>query len=134
MMVRDGRFLVIRRSRFVRAPRKFCFPGGAIEAGESQEDAIRREWREELGVNMTHGRPLWESVTSWGVQLAWWEVGVALDAVFTPDPQEVESIHWQTVGEMRANPELLESNLQFLNALERGDFGLDAIGGESDSC
>jgi hypothetical protein len=37
----------------------------------------------------------------------------------------VESIHWHTPAEMADLPELLESNRRFLEALARGEFGLD---------
>ena len=44
----SGRFLTIRRSNLVRAPGKVCFPGGHVEPGETEEDAVRREMIEEL--------------------------------------------------------------------------------------
>ena len=71
-VVRDGRLLVIRRSQFVVAPRTFCFPGGAIEGSESEEEALVREIREELGVTVRPERRIWQSVTPWHVHLSWW--------------------------------------------------------------
>ncbi|TWP49399.1 NUDIX domain-containing protein [Lentzea tibetensis] len=50
--VLDGRLLVVR-SRHKRA---FYLPGGKIEPGETLEDALRREVREELGVGLTNPR------------------------------------------------------------------------------
>lgn len=47
----DGRWLLIRRSATVRVPLRVCFPGGWIDAGESQADAVRREMREELNAD-----------------------------------------------------------------------------------
>ena len=46
----DGRWLFIRRSATVRRPLRVCFPGGWIEAGESQglRPFVIREMREEL--------------------------------------------------------------------------------------
>jgi 8-oxo-dGTP pyrophosphatase MutT (NUDIX family) len=35
-------------------------PGGAVDEGESYEDACRREIREELGVDVTLGDLIWE--------------------------------------------------------------------------
>ena len=52
VVVRDDRFLVIRRSANVVAPGAFCFPGGGIEAGETEERALVREFREELGATI----------------------------------------------------------------------------------
>ncbi len=45
---RDGRVLMVRK----RGTRRFMFPGGKLEAGESAEDAARRECAEELGVDL----------------------------------------------------------------------------------
>ena len=59
VVVRDGRMLVIRRSRSVVAPLVYCFPGGGIEAGESEEEALVREFREEIGVTIRPVRRLW---------------------------------------------------------------------------
>jgi 8-oxo-dGTP pyrophosphatase MutT (NUDIX family) len=122
---RGNRFLVIRRSQFVEAAGWFCFPGGAIEAHESQEEALRRELREELGVEARPIRRLWNSVTSWGVTLDWWSAGISPVAQLIPCKVEVESWEWLTVEEMRRLPRLLESNIHFLDALQRGEFSLD---------
>ena len=72
-VVRRGeQFLVIRRSQHVRRAGMHCFPGGTIEPGESEADAVRREMREELRLVGQPRRLLWRSVTPWNVELAWW--------------------------------------------------------------
>ncbi len=112
--VRDGRMLVIRRSRSVVAPLVFCFPGGGIEPGESEEQALVREFREEIGVTVRPLRRLWQCVTAWKVELSWWLVEIAADATPVPNPAEVESVHWLTPAEMSQLPDLLASNREFL--------------------
>jgi 8-oxo-dGTP diphosphatase len=72
VVVRDSRFLVIRRSAQVIAPGAFCFPGGGIEADESEERALVREFQEELGAAIRPLRRVWKSITRWQVELAWW--------------------------------------------------------------
>src|SRR6516162_4199427 len=79
VVVRQGRLLVIRRSQSVVAPGTVCFPGGGIEPGESELDALVREIGEELGSRAVLIRPLWRSVTPWNVALSWWLA--ELDAV-----------------------------------------------------
>jgi 8-oxo-dGTP pyrophosphatase MutT (NUDIX family) len=124
---RDGRLLVIRRSQWVEAPRAFCFPGGAIEAGESEEDALRREFREELGAEVRAVRPLWRCLTSWSVDLTWWLVEIPENAVLFPHEPEVESFHWLTPAEIHELPQLLESNRQFLEIASAGAFALEGV-------
>ncbi len=125
VVVRDGRLLVIRRSQWVLAPRTYCFPGGGIEAGESEHEALVRELREELGVEVHPTRRLWECTTSWGVWLAWWLSRLAPDQELTPDPAEVEAVGWYTPAEMAALPGLLESNRAFLEAVTAGQIDLE---------
>ena len=55
---RHGRFLVTQRSSDVHLGGYWEFPGGKCEEGESLEDALRREMREELGVEIRIGQPL----------------------------------------------------------------------------
>jgi 8-oxo-dGTP diphosphatase len=125
VILRDERLLVIRRSRFVVAPRAICFPGGGIEPEESQEQALVRELQEELATLVLPVRRLWQSRTRWGVELAWWRAELAPDAVPVPQPAEVESIHWYTPTELTGVADLLDSNRAFLAAVERGEVRLD---------
>lgn len=129
VVVRDDRFLVIRRSQQVRAPGMFCFPGGGIEANEAEQTAVQREMLEELSATVQPVRRLWHYVTSWGVDLAWWLVELPREAELLHNPAEVEEFFWLTVAEIRALPQLLESNGQFLDALERGEFVIEGLSG-----
>ena len=52
----DGRFLAARVPPHKRLGGLWEFPGGKIEADESPEAALRREIREELGVEIQPGR------------------------------------------------------------------------------
>jgi 8-oxo-dGTP pyrophosphatase MutT (NUDIX family) len=121
VIIREQRFLVIRRSQHVRAPGMHCFPGGAIEPGESETDALRRELHEELALAAVPLRRIWQSVTPWNVELAWWLAEIEPTAAPQANPLEVEAFHWLTADEIRALPQLLASNLEFLDAWERGE-------------
>ena len=55
-LVRDGRVLLAHRSPDKRAyPGVWDLPGGVVEAGESELDALTRELHEELGVQIATG-------------------------------------------------------------------------------
>jgi ADP-ribose pyrophosphatase len=120
VILRGERFLVIRRSEHVRAPGMYCFPGGAIEQGESEQQALERELMEELSVAARPIRRLTQSVTPWQVHLAWWLAEIDTAADLIPHPHEVESFHWLSAAEIRKLPSLLASNVKFLDAWERG--------------
>lgn len=125
VVVREGRMLVIRRSRSVVAPLVYCFPGGGIDGDESEEEALVREFREEIDVAVRPVRRLWQCVTAWKVDLAWWLAELEPGARPTANPNEVESIHWFTAEEMAALPDLLESNREFLELLGKSHFCLE---------
>lgn len=52
---RDGAVFAARRNADRSAGGLWEFPGGKVERGESPEAALRRELREELGVDVTVG-------------------------------------------------------------------------------
>ena len=54
-IVRGDSVLCARRSAPAHLAGKWEFPGGKVEAGESDADAVVRECREELGVEVTVG-------------------------------------------------------------------------------
>jgi len=117
---RDGLFLAIRRGRSVRAGGRVCFPGGHIEAGEEEHEAVVRECREELAAAVEPRSCVWRSVTSWGTSLAWWTVSLPDAAELVPHPVEVDEILWRTADALLAEPDLLEGNREFLEAVVRG--------------
>jgi 8-oxo-dGTP diphosphatase len=124
VVVRDRRFLVIRRSAQVVAPGALCFPGGGMDECESDAEALVREFREELNADILPLRRLWRSVTPWQVELHWWLAHLEEGAQLQANPAEVESIYWLTADEMLAHEQLLESNRQFLAAVASGEIGL----------
>jgi 8-oxo-dGTP diphosphatase len=61
VVIRDGRVLVGRR-RGSHGCGTWAFPGGKVEAGESPEQAVRRELTEETGLLATRVEPItWTS-------------------------------------------------------------------------
>ena len=125
VITRADRFLVIRRSQHVRAPGAFCFPGGGIEPGETEPGALKRELREEIAADARIIRHLWNNMTPSGVQLAWWRAELEGVSPLQADPAEVASIHWFSADDLRRLPQVLPTNLDFLDALDRDEFCLE---------
>lgn len=56
---RGGRVLVSQRGPGVGHPGRWEFPGGKREAGERDVEALARELKEELGVEVDIGQMVW---------------------------------------------------------------------------
>ncbi len=121
---RGDRFLAIRRGLSLRAGGRVCFPGGHIEPGETEHEAVVRECQEELALAVTPLARIWQSVSPWGTGLVWWTVAVAESAMPVPDPVEVAEIFWLRLEELARHPDLLEGNREFLSSIEAGTIRL----------
>ena len=120
LLERDGKVLVIRRSEQVVAPGRICFPGGSVEAGETLEQALVREMKEELSLLVDPLRQVWQSRAPWGVDLHWWQVTCAEPQRMICNPQEVAWARWMNWADLQEVKDLLQSNVEFLQALQAG--------------
>jgi len=113
----DGHWLLIRRSATVRVPLRVCFPGGWIDAGESQADAVVREMREELNAEVVPIRCVWRHVFGEPPRVLWGWLAELTTTTLTPNPAEVHEILWLTVDEAVHHPDVLPYTDAFLAAL-----------------
>lgn len=124
VILRGDRLLIIRRALTVTAPGKLCLPGGGIEGGETECQAIVREMQEELAITIEPVRLCWSSVTPWNTSLAWWLSNLDADVDPIPNPDEVAEVHWMTVEEICTAADMLPSLPAFVKAWRRGEVDL----------
>ncbi|MCP4250368.1 MAG: NUDIX domain-containing protein [bacterium] len=111
---RGPAYLMIRRAEGLVAAGAWCFPGGAIEPGESSADAVVRELHEEVGLTGRAVQRVWQWTRPGGdLVLDWWRVEVA-DVDVTPNPAEVADVRWMTAVQIRDLPDALPGLLEFL--------------------
>ncbi len=99
-----GRILLARRREGDEQGGFWEFPGGGVEAGETLEEALKRELREELGVNVAVGRKIA------AVQHRYGDLSIELhlfDARIlngTPSPLSHAELRWVPVEELALYP------------------------------
>lgn len=69
ILARDGKVLIARRGPGGHQENRWEFPGGKIEPGESPEQCLRRELREEFSIEATVGEYLGSNIHRYGFGL-----------------------------------------------------------------
>lgn len=78
------------------------FPGGKVEPGESDADALRRELREELGIEIIQARPLEELRHEYPERCVVLSVWVVTEFSGAPAALEGQPLHWSPPAQLRA--------------------------------
>lgn len=55
MIEKDGRYLITQRPPTASLPMLWEFPGGRVEPGETDQEALARELREEMAIDVAVG-------------------------------------------------------------------------------
>lgn len=119
---RNGKILVGQRRRNDRHPLKWEFPGGKVEFGESPQQALVRELREELQIEAQVGSELaryeHDYRTGNRVHLLFFAIR---QYAGEPCARVFEQICWI---ELHSLPSLdfLDGDLDFVKRLARGDY------------
>ena len=108
---KDGRYLITQRRPTAVLPLLWEFPGGKVEPGESDHDALAREVRHRLGVEISV-RELMNTVShsyeKYSIELHLYACGLASGQ---PEARHVNAFRWVTSGEF--------DSVQFTPADER---------------
>ncbi len=112
----DGCFLLARRPPGKPYAGYWEFPGGKIEANESERDALARELYEELGIIVTHVTPWLTREFHYPhaiVRIQFYRVTQWLNE---PTAHEQQQLVWQRINDVTVSP-LLPANQSILRAL-----------------
>ena len=113
----DGRWLLIRRSATVPAPLRICFPGGGMDAGETQEETVIREMREELDADVIPVQCVWHYRAPDRPLTLWGWLGKLRSLTLTPNPEEVDELLWLSATEVSTHREALPRTDVFMAAI-----------------
>jgi 8-oxo-dGTP diphosphatase len=116
ILVRNQTVLAGQRRRSVRYPLKWEFPGGKLEPGETPEQALIRELREELSIEARPGQLLLRQEWDYG-DLSY-RVHYFLISSFKGEPvnNTFERLAWLAPSEL-LNMDILEGNREAVQRL-----------------
>ncbi|MBN8225959.1 (deoxy)nucleoside triphosphate pyrophosphohydrolase [Corallococcus macrosporus] len=98
------------------------FPGGKVEAGETDEAALARECREELDVELSVGRRLWEARHTYPDLTVELVLYAATLVSGEPKPLGAHQLAFHTPTEMQALP-FCEADVPLVDDLLAGRLG-----------
>ncbi|NTX13992.1 (deoxy)nucleoside triphosphate pyrophosphohydrolase [Myxococcus sp. CA056] len=116
------RFLVQQRLPGGSRALLWEFPGGKVEAGETDEAALARECREELDVELSVGRRLWEGRHEYPDLTVELVLYAARMLSGEPKPLGANALEFRTPGEMQSLP-FCEADIPLLEELVAGRLG-----------
>lgn len=124
LIERDGKILVCQRRRDGRFGLLWEFPGGKVEPGETPEEALLRELREELGVDAMVGPEVYRTRHEYA------EMPRALELVFfatrvsdEPKNLDFEQIAWREPASLR-ELNFLPADCELIEKLASGSLRL----------
>ena len=116
-LVRDGRVLAQQRAFPPEAAGRWELPGGRVEPGETVADALVRECREELAVDVVPGEQIGPDVPLPGGCTLRVHVARLVWPAATPSPMEHAALRWVSRTEL-AELDWLDADRAVLSDLE----------------
>lgn len=117
---KDGRYLMGRRSAHKKsAPGYWCAIAGKIEDGETQEEAVVREVREEVGLDVTPVAWLCSFDThDGGAHIHWWTTRI-IGGEASLNNDENSELAWVTLAEMERLTPIFPEDIDVFRRLIR---------------
>jgi 8-oxo-dGTP pyrophosphatase MutT (NUDIX family) len=113
VLKRGEKFLLIKRAKHGTAEDYWCPITGAVEDGETPEEAVKREAEEEMGIIVRPTKKVWECLTDdKEYVLLWWHVELIRDEI-VPNPAEVKDYAWFTIAQMDNLPKMFDADRVF---------------------
>ena len=113
----QGQVLIAERPQGKHMAGRWEFPGGKVNRGESERDALERELREELGVEVESAEPLMRLSHAYAdrdVELSLWVIGGYRG---TPRALDGQRLKWVAPARLAAE-DILEADRPFVAALQ----------------
>jgi len=112
-----GRVLIAERPAGKHMAGRWEFPGGKVDTGETDEQALTRELHEELGIETRASRPIMVLTHDYGdrvVELSMW---VVTDYAGEPRSLDGQQLKWVSPPAL-LDEDILEADRPFIEALQ----------------
>ena len=113
MITNGDKVLLIQRAPSVRGGGYWAPVSGEVEPGESQQAAVAREAKEEVGLTVRPVRKVWENISSRGTfRLHWWLAEYVAGGLML-NKREVSEARWLTADEICGLDSTFEGDRKF---------------------
>ena len=113
VITKGNKVLLIQRAPSVRGGGYWAPVSGEVEPGESQEAAVVREAKEEVGLTVRPLRKVWENISSRGTfRLHWW-LAEYVGGELVLEKREVSDARWLTADEICRLDSTFEGDREF---------------------
>jgi len=112
----EGRVLIAQRPACKALAGRWEFPGGKVDMGESEHAALRRELREELGIEVIAARPFMRLAHAYqdrDVELSLW---IVERFAGKPRSLDAQALKWVSPAALAAE-DILEADQPFITGL-----------------
>jgi len=112
----EGRVLIAQRPAGKALAGRWEFPGGKVDVGESEHAALRRELREELGIEVIAARPFMRLAHAYqdrDVELSLW---IVERFAGKPRSLDAQALKWVSPAALAAE-DILEADQPFITGL-----------------
>ena len=113
VITNGDKVLLIQRAPSVRGGGYWAPVSGEVEPGESQQAAVAREAKEEVGLTVRPVRKVWENISSRGTfRLHWWLAEYVAGGLML-NKREVSEARWLTADEICGLDSTFEGDRKF---------------------
>lgn len=119
LVYRDGKILFAQRQKGKHLPALWEFPGGKVERGETDQEALKRELQEEVGVDIEVGPCCFETRYGYvtrAVHLRVFRCRISQGEPRALDVKAVKWVHRQDLTKLNVPP----ADLSFIHELASG--------------
>jgi NADH pyrophosphatase NudC (nudix superfamily) len=117
VVTHGNKVLFIRRGSTVPSAGYWAPLSGTITPGESQDAAVIREVREEVGLTVQPLRKVWENVSASGSHTLHWWLAAYVDGGLTLNRREVSDARWVPVDEIGSLEQTFAGDREFFQSV-----------------